>query len=76
MFVVSQLTMVRDAWDTSALLEGNWITDLVSNTLNYLIFVTLGCIPKIGFLDYVEVGKKMGCGFAQGPEQVEMNSFR
>ena len=33
-------------------------THLVPNTLNHLIFVTLGCIPKFSFLDYVEVGKK------------------
>ena len=35
-------------------------THLVPNTLNHLIFVTLGCIPKLSFLDYVEVGKKDG----------------
>ena len=33
---------------------------LLPNTLNYLSFVTLGCIPKLGFLDYVQVGKKDG----------------
>ena len=35
-------------------------THLVPNTLNYIIFGTLGCIPKLGFLDCVEVGKKDG----------------
>ena len=35
-------------------------TLLVPKTLNYLIFVTLGCIPNLRFLDYVEVGKKDG----------------
>ena len=31
---------------------------MVPNALINLIFVTLGCIPKLSFLDYVEVGKK------------------
>ena len=54
-------------------------THLVPNTLNHLIFVTLGCIPKLSFLDYVEVGKKDGLrvgGFAQVQEQVEEDSCR
>ena len=42
-------------------------THLVPNTLNYLIFVTLGWIPKLSFLGYVEVEKKMGCGLVAEP---------